>query len=330
MNRPRLSAVVPCNNEASVLPELYRRLSAACAAAAPDYELVFVNDGSSDDSWPLLASFGERDPHVVCVNLSRNHGHQLSLSAGLAICRGERILIMDADLQDPPELLGEMMTLMNEGADVVFGQREKRDGESLFKRATAYLFYRLLNLLSDQHIPEDAGDFRLITRRVLDAFNAMPENHRFVRGMISWVGFRQVALPYRRSPRLAGKTKYGITKMARFALDAVTSFSIKPLRLALYAGVLLSLLSFCLVISVVWAYLAGDTVRGWTSLVALVLLLAAVQFLFLGLIGEYLGRLYIESKRRPLYMVQEMIRGDGLAAAGVRSTSSGESRLPDE
>lgn len=307
-HRKSLSVVIPCYNEAAVLPELYRRVSAVCRQSVPDYELVLVNDGSSDETWPILLSFSLADPNVVCVNLSRNHGHQLALTAGLSLCRGERIFILDADLQDPPELLTEMMAAIDDGADVAYGQRERRDGETVFKRATAHLFYRFMNLLADRRIPEDTGDFRLITRRVLQVFSSMPESHRFIRGMISWVGFRQVAIRYRRAPRAGGTTKYPLARMAAFALDAVTSFSVKPLRIALYAGVCLSMASLAALVISLWAYLAHHTVRGWMSLVSIVLLFFAAQFLFTGLIGEYLGRLYVESKRRPLFIVDAVVR----------------------
>jgi polyisoprenyl-phosphate glycosyltransferase len=304
-----LSVVIPCYNEAEVLPELHRRVSAVCREAARDYELVLVNDGSIDETWPVLVSLSADDPNMVCVNLSRNHGHQLALTAGLALCRGERIFILDADLQDPPELLPAMMAAIDNGADVAYGQREKRDGDTAFKRATAYLFYRIMNLIADQHIPEDTGDFRLITRRVLRVFSAMPESHRFIRGMITWVGFKQVAIRYHRDRRAAGETKYTLRRMANFALDAITSFSVKPLRLALYAGVSLSVASMSMLVVSLWAFLAHDTVRGWTSLASIILLFFAAQFLFLGLIGEYLGRIYVESKRRPLFIVDAIVCG---------------------
>jgi polyisoprenyl-phosphate glycosyltransferase len=304
-----LSVVIPCYNEAEVLPELYRRVSAVCREGARDYELVLVNDGSIDDTWPVLVSLSANDPNLVCVNLSRNHGHQLALTAGLAVCRGERIFILDADLQDPPELLPAMMAAIDNGADVAYGQREQREGDTAFKRATAYLFYRIMNLIADQHIPEDTGDFRLITRRVLRVFSTMPESHRFIRGMITWVGFKQVAIRYRRDRRAAGETKYTLRRMAGFALDAITSFSVKPLRLALYAGVSLSVASMSMLVISLWAYLAHDTVRGWTSLASIILLFFAAQFLFLGLIGEYLGRIYVESKRRPLFIVDAIVCG---------------------
>lgn len=242
------------------------------------------------------------------MNLSRNHGHQLALTAGLSHCSGERIFIIDADLQDPPELLGEFMEAMDADVDVVYGKRRSRAGESGFKKGSAFLFYRILNLFVDQPIPADTGDFRLISRRVLNVFNSMPENHRFIRGMIAWVGFRQEPLSYDRSPRFAGDTKYTLAKMFRFALDAITSFSVKPLRLAFYAGFILSGLSVLLIVFAVSAYFANDTVRGWTSLAAGFLFFMGAQFLFLGLIGEYVGRMYLEAKQRPLFVIQEVVR----------------------
>lgn len=328
----KVSAVAPCYNEAAVLADFHRRMSAACAGVTDDYEMVLVNDGSSDDSWPVLLSLAAKDPHVVAINLSRNHGQALALTAGLAYCRGERILILDADLQDPPELLPEMMALCDRGADIVYGKRRSRAGESIFKRLTAFVFYRLLNLFTDQRIPEDTGDFRLITRRVLDVLNSMPENHRFVRGMISWVGFQQVPFPYDRSPRFAGETKYKFRKMFLFALDAVTSFSVRPLRLAFYAGGFLCVASMLLLAYSIGAYLINETIRGWTSIMAVMLFFLAAQFLVLGLIGEYVGRLYIEAKHRPLFIVEDVVVGGqpvSCSAAPLPSAASRTSpRLP--
>jgi dolichol-phosphate mannosyltransferase len=324
-----LSVVVPCYNEADTLPELHKRLSVVCRETVRDYELVLVNDGSTDETWSILLSLSISDPHVVCVNLSRNHGHQLALTAGLALCRGERIFILDADLQDPPELLSTMMAAIDDGADVAYGQREQREGETAFKKVAAYLFYRIMNLIADQHIPEDTGDFRLITRRVLRVFSAMPESHRFIRGMINWVGFKQVGIRYRRPRRAAGETKYTLRRMAGFALDAITSFSVKPLRLALYAGLSLCGVSVAMFVVSLWAYLAHDTVRGWMSLTSIVLLFFAAQFLFMGLIGEYLGRVYVESKRRPLFIIDTVVcdgqelRDDPDAASVTRTFPRG-------
>ena len=305
----KVSAVAPCYNEAGVLAEFHRRMSAAASFVTDEYEIVLVNDGSCDDSWPVLLSLAAEDPHLVAINLSRNHGHQLALTAGLAYCRGQRILIIDADLQDPPELLSGMMALCDGGADIVYGRRRSRAGESIFKRLTAFLFYRVLNLFTDQHIPEDTGDFRLITRRVLDVLNSMPENHRFIRGMVSWVGFKQVPFLYDRSPRFAGETKYPLRKMLRFALDAITSFSVRPLRLAFYAGGILCAFSILLLAFSIGAYFVDRTIRGWTSIMAVMLFFLAAQFLVLGLIGEYVGRLYMETKHRPLFIVEDIVAG---------------------
>src|SRR6201989_2721541 len=243
--RPALSVVAPCFNEEHVLPEFLQRvglvLDGLVSKAGGTAEIVLVDDGSRDATWQIMTGAAARDSRVVAVRLMRNHGHQLALTAGLSVCRGERILIIDADLQDPPELLRDMMALMagadgKGGADVVYGQRRQRDGESLFKRATAAAFYRLIGRMTDVEIPLDAGDFRLITRRVLDLLIAMPERHRFVRGMVAWIGGRQVPLPYDRKARVAGESKYPLTKMLRFAADAITAFSVVPLMASMTIG----------------------------------------------------------------------------------------------
>ena len=307
-----LSIVVPCFNEEECLGELQTRLSAAARiATGEDYELILVNDGSSDGTWSIMQRMAETDPHVVAVNLSRNHGHQLALTAGLDLSVGETILIIDADLQDPPELLSAMLAAMREQqADVVYGVRKSRAGETAFKRATAHGFYRLLSRATEVNIPLDAGDFRLMSRRALDALLAMPEQARFIRGMVAWIGFRQVPFAYDRSERFAGETKYPLRKMVRFAFDALTGFSSAPLKLASHAGLLLSLGSVVLILYIAWAWLAGQSIQGWTSLMLVVVVLGAVQMFVLALMGEYIGRLYNEAKRRPLYVVQE-IAGQG-------------------
>jgi len=242
------------------------------------------------------------------VLLSKNHGHQRALSAGLKLCRGERVLIIDADLQDPPELLPQMMALMDQDADVVYGQRSRRLGESGLKKVTAALFYRLLNVMTDVNIPVDAGDFRLMSRRVLDALNAMPEQHRFIRGMVSWIGFRQVPLVYERQERFAGETKYPFRKMVRFALDAISGFSTMPLRVATYLGFLCSLIGVVFLGYTAVQYFSGATIQGWTTLMAVILILGSGQLFVMGVIGEYLGRLYMESKGRPLFIIEEVVR----------------------
>jgi dolichol-phosphate mannosyltransferase len=303
-----LSIVVPCFNEEACLPALHERLSAAArSAAGEDYEIVLVNDGSSDGSWALMRGLAAHDDHVTAVNLSRNHGHQLALTAGLDLCRGETILIIDADLQDPPELLPAMIeTMRNEGADVVYGVRRSRSGETAFKRATAHGFYRLLSRATEVDIPVDTGDFRLMSRRALDALLAMPEQARFIRGMVAWIGFRQVPFAYDRQERFAGETKYPFRKMMRFALDALTGFSSAPLKLASHVGLALSIGSVILIVYIAYAWSAGRNIPGWTSLMLVVVVIGAVQMFVLALMGEYIGRLYNEAKGRPLYIVQEV------------------------
>ncbi|NML94401.1 glycosyltransferase family 2 protein [Novosphingobium olei] len=309
--RVGLSVVIPCYNEAPVIDALMARLMPVCEAASPgDYEIVLVNDGSSDATWALITAHAARSAHVVGVDLARNHGHQLALTCGLQVCRGERVLVIDADLQDPPELLPEMMRLADEGADVVYGQRVVREGETMFKKATAAAFYRVLERLIDIDIPRDAGDFRLMTRPVVDTLNAMPERFRFVRGMVGWVGFRQVALPYKRDARFAGETHYPLRKMLALAFDAVTSFSVKPLRIASLFGALAGLAGFVMLGWVLSVWLTSGTVHGWTSMIAVVLILGSVQLLVLGVFGEYIGRMYIETKGRPMFVVRQVFRGD--------------------
>ena len=307
-----LSIVVPCFNEEACLEVLHQRLSAtAKAAAGADYELVLVNDGSRDRSWEIMQRLAASDPHLVAVNLSRNHGHQLALTAGLDLCRGDKILVIDADLQDPPELLPKMLEAMRENeAEVVYGVRKSRRGETAFKRATAHGFYRLLSRATEIDIPLDTGDFRLVSRRALDALLAMPEQARFIRGMVAWIGFKQLPFPYDRDERFAGETKYPLRKMVGFALDALTSFSSAPLKLASHAGLILSLGSLLLIAYIAYAWLAGESIQGWTSLMLVVVVLGAIQMFVLALMGEYIGRLYNEAKRRPLYIVQEIAGGE--------------------
>lgn len=322
MRRPALSIVVPCYNEAACLDILHARVSAAArAAVGEDYEIVFVNDGSKDDSWPVMQRLSAADPHLVAINLSRNHGHQLALTAGLDLCCGQQIMIIDADLQDPPELLADMRaTMAAEQADVVYAVRRKREGETVFKKLTAALFYRVLDRVTDTPIPLDTGDFRLMSRRALDAFLSLPEQARFIRGMVAWIGFRQVPFLYDRAERHAGETKYPLAKMIRFALDAVTGFSTAPLRFASHVGLALTAASLLLFVYIAIGFFTGSAVQGWTSTMLVVVLLGAVQMFVLGMIGEYLGRLYVESKRRPLYLVADVAGPiGGTATLGYRA-----------
>lgn len=308
---PAVSVVAPCFNEEEVFPQFIDRMSEACrCAVGDDYEIILVNDGSHDSTWSLISAAVSKNKRIVGVNLARNHGHQLALSAGLSLCRGQRVLIIDADLQDPPELLTDMMALMNEGYDVVYGQRARREGETWLKRLTAAAFYRLLQRLTSIQIPVDTGDFRLISRRILERLAAMPEPHRFVRGLVAWLGGKQVAFPYKREPRFAGKTKYTIGKMIILSADAITGFSVAPLRLTIYLGLLSMILAFALGGYVLYSWLVLDTVQGWTSLMVVVLAFGGIQLFALAVMGEYIGRTYIQTKGRPLFLINEVLVHD--------------------
>ena len=326
-----LSVVIPCYNEEECLPELHRRVAAiAHQCFGDDHEIVLINDGSRDRTWAIMQQLAATDPQLVCLNLARNHGHQLALTAGLDLCRGAKILVIDADLQDPPELLPDMLqTMEREAADVVYGLRTSRDGESFAKKFTAGLFYRILDRLTDINIPLDTGDFRLMSRRALDVLMAMPEQARFVRGMVAWIGYRQVPFPYARAQRLAGVTHYPFTKMLSLAFDAITGFSTAPLRFATHAGLWLIGLLALVAAYILFQFLNGHTVEGWTSLSLLVIGLGAAQMFVLGVIGEYLGRVYVEAKRRPLYIVADVVgSGRPPGRLGVSSASTAWSPAP--
>ena len=306
---PAVSVVAPSFNEEAGLPEFHRRAAAACRHVCGErYEIVLVDDGSRDGTWRVICGLAAFDPRVVGVRLMRNQGHQAAASAGLGLARGERVMLIDADLQDPPELLGAMMRTMDaEAADVVFGQRAVREGESWFKTASAKLFYRLLSRLAAIRIPPDTGDFRLMRRRVVDALAAMPERQRFIRGMVSWIGGRQVALCYERQARHAGVSNYPLAKMVRFALDAITGFSTTPLRLATLLGFGSAVVALCLFVGTLLAWAAGHTVLGWSSTMTAIVFFGAVQLIVLGILGEYVGRLFQEAKQRPLFLVDEVV-----------------------
>ena len=313
-SRLAISVVAPCFNEQEVLPEFLRRVCAVLDKMGGPAEIVLVDDGSRDRTWEVMTAAAAADPRIVAVRLMRNHGHQLALTAGLSVCRGERILIIDADLQDPPELLPDMMALMDGadgkgGADVVYGQRRRRDGESLFKRATAAAFYRLIDRLTDVEIPPDAGDFRLVSRQVLDLLLAMPERHRFIRGMVAWIGGRQVPLQYDRHARAAGESKYPFKKMVRFAADAITAFSVVPLMASMTIGWVMALVGFGFFVYSIVGWFMDANLPGWTSIMAAMGLLGGMQFLMLGIIGAYLGRLYDQNKGRPLFMIRDIVGG---------------------
>ncbi|WP_327754437.1 glycosyltransferase family 2 protein [Sphingobium sp. SJ10-10] len=304
---PAISVVIPCFNEEANLEPLVARVTAACTGVVADsFEIVLVNDGSRDRTWPIIAALTDSNPRVVAVNLAANYGHQLALSAGLQICRGNVVMVMDADLQDPPELLSAMLEKMAEGHDVVYGQRVSRAGETIFKRTSANLFYRLLQRMVDVPVPRDTGDFRVMSRRIVDHLNAMPERYRFVRGMVSWIGFSQAALPYEREARFAGQSNYPLKKMIAFALDAITSFSTVPLRFTTHLGFVAGAVGLLTLAWVLITYLLGHVVAGWTSLAGLVLIIGSLQLMMLGIFGEYLGRMYMEGKHRPLFIIDEV------------------------
>lgn len=304
--RPALSVVVPVYNEGAVLGELHRRLRAAVAAIRGGCELVYVNDGSTDATVRILRELHAGDPAVALLSLSRNFGKENAMSAGLQVARGEAVALIDADLQDPPELLPAMLEAWRRGADVVNMRRRSRQGESWVKRATAHAFYRIFNRLSEVPIAEDTGDFRLLSRRAVDALNALPEQQRFMKGLFAWIGFRQVTLEYDREPRGAGESKWRYRALWRFALQGVTGFSMAPLKAASWAGLLSAAAALAgSLYFLLKALLHGDPVPGFPALIVSVLFLGGLQLLALGVLGEYVGRLFLESKRRPLYLVED-------------------------
>ncbi len=306
-----LSVVAPCYNEEASLPAFVARMCAAARAIVGEaFELVLVNDGSRDASWACIRALSLDQPELVGVNLSRNHGHQLAVTAGLALTRGDRVLIIDADLQDPPEVLEAMMARMDEGYDVVYGRRRSRGGESTFKLATAKGFYRLLRSVSEVDIPQDVGDFRLMSRRIVERLNAMPEQDRFLRGMVAWLGGRQTEVLYDRDARRAGETAYTLSKMARLAVNGLTGFSTAPLKIAVVLAIAGMGIAALIVIYALIGVLMGHSERGWASLALIQVFFGVGQLGCLAIMGAYVGRIYTQVKGRPLFMVDEVIRGD--------------------
>jgi dolichol-phosphate mannosyltransferase len=305
-----LSIVIPCHNEAAVLPETHRRLAevAEHLKGKADCEFIFVDDGSRDETARVLHELAAADPRLRGLRLSRNFGQQIATTAGLENAAGDAVVVMDADLQDPPELIEAMLARWEEGYHVAYAKRTERTGETAFKILSAKIFYRLVQRISRVSIPSDTGDFRLMDRRVVDAFLRMPEQDRFLRGMVSWVGYRQVAVPYKREVRFAGKTSYPLLKMIRFAIDGIVSFSFAPLRLAVWTGFIAIAFAFLgIVYAVLLRFFADPSqwVRGWASIFVAILFMGGVQLISLGIIGEYVGRIYGEVKQRPLYLVWE-------------------------
>jgi dolichol-phosphate mannosyltransferase len=308
---PTLSVVVPCYNEEQVIEATHARLSRALEAITPDYEIIYVDDGSRDRSAELLHAIQKSSHKVRFIRLSRNFGHQIAVTAGIEYATGQAVVLIDADLQDPPEVIAQMVERWREGYHVVYGQRANRAGETRFKLWTARAFYRLINSLSEVPIPLDTGDFRLMDRTVVDALSRMREKHRMLRAMTSWVGFKQVALPYARSERFAGESKYPLRKMMALALDGIVSFSAVPLKLVTLVGLAFSALSMIgIIYAVVQRLWTDNWVPGWTILFIAVLLIGGLQFIFLGLMGEYIGRIYSEAKNRPLFLVMEELGFD--------------------
>lgn len=300
-----LSVVVPCFNEDESIPLLVTRLAQAIEPWAERAEIILVDDGSNDETWAAMEAASAKVPQLRGLRLSANRGHQVALTAGLEAAQGERIFMLDADLQDPPEILPDLMAMMDRGYDVVYGRRAERKGETLFKKLSAFLFYRFLNKLSDVAIPSDTGDFRLVSRRSLDAVLDMPERSRFIRGMFAWAGFHQIGLEYVRDARVAGVTKYPFRAMLRFATDALTGFSTKPLKIATRLSFISLAITVLMAGYVFGSLVLFNTAPGWASMLLAISFFSGIQLLTLGILGEYVGRLYMESKQRPLYFLSQ-------------------------
>lgn len=307
-NKKLISVVVPMYYEELVAEECYKQLTQTLADKAFDYELIFVNDGSKDKTEEILLNLSKHDSKVKVITFSRNFGHQTAVTAGIFNASGDAVAIIDADLQDPPALILDMIKLWEKGYDVVYGKRKKRSGETFFKLITAKYFYKFLNFMSDIDIPKDTGDFRLIDRKVAEVFKKMPERNRFVRGMMSWIGFNQTFIEYERDARFAGETKYPLKKMLKFASDGIFSFSTKPLKLVSSLGIFSLFISVLVFIySIVSKFFIHETIGGWTSTTILIAFFGGLQLVSLGIVGEYIARIYEESKNRPLYIIKDMV-----------------------
>lgn len=303
-----LSIIVPCYNEEEVIEETYKRLRNVLNSISMDYEILFVNDGSIDKTLDILSKIAKNDKKVKVISFSRNFGHQPAVCAGIHHCKGDYAVIIDADLQDPPEVIPEMLELAkNENANVVYGVRKKRKGETFFKRFTAWLFYKIINFLSDVPLPENTGDFRLIDKRVIEAFNQLPEKNKYIRGLISWIGFKQIPYYYIREPRFAGETKYPLSKMIKFATTALLYFTRKPLKLATTMGFLSINIGLFLTIYVFLSLILKpeQTVSGWASTMIIIIFFGGVQLLTIGVMGEYIGSIFDEIKNRPMYVIDK-------------------------
>lgn len=332
-----LSVVVPAHNEEAVLTEFHDRLAAVLDTLPLQSEIIYVNDGSRDGTLDILRRLKAEDNRVAILDLSRNFGKEAAMTAGLQAAAGNAVVVIDADLQDPPELIEEFVRVWrDEGVDVVYGQRTERRGETWLKKWTASNFYRLMQRLGQVRIPQDTGDFRLLSRRAIDALNELPEQHRFMKGLFAWVGFDQRAVPYERDPRYAGQSKWNYWRLWNFALEGITSFTVVPLQVASYLGILIALAAFLYGgFVIVKTLLFGNPVAGYPSLMTVVLFLGGLQLLFIGVVGEYLGRIFNETKRRPLYFIKafepsDLRTGERAApdAAMDKETGTGESETP--
>jgi glycosyltransferase involved in cell wall biosynthesis len=304
-----LSIIIPAYNEEEVLDEFYRRIIGVLSKIDLPYELVFVNDGSRDGTLRLLEGLGQQDEYVVVIDLSRNFGKEIAVSAGIDFCRGDAVVIIDADLQDPPELIPELVKQWQQGYDNVYARRTSRDGESTLKKITSYLFYRFIRGMTHIDIPADTGDFRLLSRRAIDALKQLPERNRFMKGLYAWIGYPAIAVDYRRDPRYAGETKWNYWKLWNFALEGITSFTEVPLKLASYVGGFMAFGAFCYgVYTIIKTVVFGSDVPGYPSLIVTILFLGGIQLVFIGILGEYLGRAFAEIKQRPLYFVNKIIK----------------------
>jgi polyisoprenyl-phosphate glycosyltransferase len=308
INGPDVSLVVPAYNEEIVLPEFLARARAALDATGLSWEIVFADDGSKDATAEMIRAYHLQDPRIGLVSLSRNFGKEIAMTAGIDHARGRAVVVIDADLQDPPELIADLVARWKEGYDVIYARRTAREGETNLKRLTSHMFYRVINKVADQPIPADVGDFRLMSRRAVDALSQLRERHRFMKGLFSWIGFRQIAVPYTRAPRAAGRTKWNYWRLWNLSIEGITSFSIGPLQFASYFGFLIAIMAgvygvFILLQTIIFS----NPVHGYPSLLVVVLFLGGIQLLTLGVIGEYIGRIFNETKGRPLYLVSEAL-----------------------
>lgn len=315
-----ISIVVPAFNEEEVLREFHRRITVVLDSLLYNTEIIYVNDGSSDNTLGVMLELKEKDLRVLIIDLSRNFGKEIALTAGLDHANGDGVVVIDADLQDPPELIHELIRHWEEGYDVVYAKRISREGESLLKKATAILFYRFIQRVCNINIPEGTGDFRLLSRRAVDALKELREQHRFMKGLFTWIGYPQKAVLYRRDARFAGKTKWNYWRLWNFAIEGITSFTIGPMKIAVYIGLSTSLLAFIYAVFILLkALVYGDPVRGYPSLMVVILFLGGIQLLSIGIMGEYLGRIFNETKRRPLYFIKNYYASHNKKNLGPKS-----------